>query len=84
MTEEKLILVPLEAPKIAVPVAVTLPGAVVGFQFALALKSKVPPTGPATVGLTSQVAFCAEAGDIDKRAQIRPATIAKAADAVRR
>ena len=59
---EKLMLVPEDVPKVAVPVSVTLPGTVAGFQFALALKSKLPATAPATVGVASQVASCAKAG----------------------
>ena len=52
----------LEMVRGAVPVLVTLPGAVAGFQFALALKSNVPASGPATVGVANQLASCAKAG----------------------
>ena len=55
-------LVPVETPNVAVPVWVALPGAVAGFQFALALKSNVPASGPPTVGFANQVASCAAAG----------------------
>ena len=62
MLEEKLMPVPVETPNVAVPVLVTLPGAVAGFQFALALKSNVPASGPPTVGVANQLASCAKAG----------------------
>lgn len=78
---EKLMLVPVDAPKVAVPVCVTLPGAVAGFQFAFALKSSVPPTGPATVGVVSQVALCAKTGDPRAKAPIKPAIAAATSDA---
>ena len=47
----------LETPKKAVTI-----GTAAGVQLALALKSKVPATGPATVAGLFQVAFCAAAG----------------------
>jgi hypothetical protein len=47
----------LETPKKAVPI-----GTGAGVQLALALKSKVPGTGPATVAGLFQVASCAAAG----------------------
>jgi hypothetical protein len=53
---------PVETPNVAVPILVTLPGAVAGFQFALALKSNVPVDGPPTVGVADQLASCAPAG----------------------
>lgn len=59
---EKLMLVPLDAPKVAVPVCVRLPGTVVGFQLLLSSKSKLPATGPAMVGAASQVAPWAKVG----------------------
>lgn len=55
-----MMLGPLVAPKVAVPVKVMLPGAVAGVQFALALKSKTPGL-TVTVGLASHVALWAEA-----------------------
>ena len=77
---EKLMAVPVDAPKVAVPVWVMLPGDVAGFQFALALKSKLPSAGLVTAGAASQVASCAKpgdimAGDIKAKAPIRPAAI---------
>ena len=59
---EKLMPVPLEAPKVAVPVLLALPGTVAGFQLALASKSKWPSAGLVTVGAASQVALWAKAG----------------------
>lgn len=51
---EKLMLVPVDTPKVAVPKPLALPGTVAGFQFAAVLKSPEP-------GLASQVALCADA-----------------------
>ena len=70
---EKLMLGPLVVPKVAVPVWVTLPGAVAGVQLLLALKSKLPSAGFVTVGVASQVAFCAEAWVPKKRPANSPA-----------
>lgn len=71
---EKLMLVPEDIPKVAVPVGT----AVFGFQFALLSKSKLPVTGPAMVGVVSQVASCATPGDAPAKAPITQATIAAA------
>jgi len=53
---EKLMLVPEDVPKVAVPV-----GTFVGFQLALVLKSKLP-SGLVTFGAVDQVASWAKAG----------------------
>jgi hypothetical protein len=69
---EKLMLVPEDVPKVAVPV-----GTFVGFQLALVLKSKLP-SELVTVGAASQVASWAEAGDAPNNVPIP--TAASAAD----
>lgn len=61
LEDEKLMLVPVEAPKVAVPVMVALPGTTPVSQFAPALKLKLPSVVFVAVGLMSQVALCAQA-----------------------